>query len=251
MQALYHRQVLQRALGARLSARALAAITRANLGQDSLSGLLNHPDYHFDDNLFAEGLKYIEDQRARAVSVALRRPAEAWAAFGRLSHAAQDFYSHSNYVALWMERITPHPAPAKRPIGKPPMGRGSPLPHLRSQPTAAQSQTEQMGEAGRGLPPIETIDGLDPDLLTHPRLRSGRVYWPVEALWILPPFRPLVKLVVPKDSHAWMNLDSPASGPLFPYSIEAAVQRTAFEFERTLALIGEEKGEEAVRRFSD
>ena len=73
MQTFYHRQVLQRALGARVSARVLAAITRANLGQDGLSGLLSHPEYHFDDNLFAEGLKYIEDQRALAVGAALQR----------------------------------------------------------------------------------------------------------------------------------------------------------------------------------
>ena len=27
-----------------------------------------------------------------------------WQAFGRLSHAAQDFYAHSNYVAIWIEQ---------------------------------------------------------------------------------------------------------------------------------------------------
>jgi len=237
MQAFYHRQVLQRALGERVSARALAVITRANLGQDGLSGLLNHPEYHFDDNLFAEGLKYIEDQRALAMSAALQRPAEAWAAFGRLSHAAQDFYSHSNYVALWMEQRLPSP------VGHPERSR-----------EAAKSKDPDgtlRGAGDGGWPPIVSIDGLDPDLLKHPRLRSGRVYWPVEALWILPPLRPLVRLLVPKDSHAWMNLDSPATGPLFPYSIEAAVQRTVAEFDRTLALMGEERGEEAVRRFRD
>ena len=31
-------------------------------------------------------------------------PRQAWQAFGRLTHTAQDFYAHSNYVALWRER---------------------------------------------------------------------------------------------------------------------------------------------------
>jgi hypothetical protein len=48
-----------------------------------------------------------------------------------------------------------------------------------------------------------------------------------------------------------MNLDTPDSGPLFPYSLEAAVQRTVAEFERTLAAIGEERGEAAMRAFVD
>jgi hypothetical protein len=61
----------------------------------------------------------------------------------------------------------------------------------------------------------------------------------------------LVRRFLPKDSHAWMNLDNPRTGPLFPFAIEAAVQRTAAEFERTLAAIGEEGGEAAVRAFCD
>jgi hypothetical protein len=30
----------------------------------------------------------------------------AWAAFGRLTHTAQDFYAHSNYIDLWLARQT-------------------------------------------------------------------------------------------------------------------------------------------------
>jgi hypothetical protein len=57
--------------------------------------------------------------------------------------------------------------------------------------------------------------------------------------------------VLPKDSHAWMNLDKPAAGALFPYALEAAVQRTVLEFEQTLALIGEAQGNAARQRFVD
>src|SRR5512144_2363135 len=106
MEAVYHEQVLERALGGaapvrRVSPRALDAILKANLGQDSLQGLL-HPTYHFDNSLVAESLAYIETCRSQAASAPHARA--AWAAFGRLTHAAQDFYSHSNYVTLWAER---------------------------------------------------------------------------------------------------------------------------------------------------
>ena len=46
--------------------------------------------------------------------------------------------------------------------------------------------------------------------------------------------RRFVRPLLPRDAHAWVNLDSPQTGPLFPYSLEAAVQRTAAEFERKL-----------------
>jgi hypothetical protein len=207
VEAIYHQQVLERAIGGRVSRQALAAITAANLAQDSLRGLL-HPVYHFDDSLFAEGLAYIEEMRAAAVAATATQP--AWQAFGRLSHAAQDFYSHSNFVALWLERFAPDQ-----------------------------------------WPPPSMIDGLDASLLQHPRLISGRIYLPLEALCLLRPLRPLVKRLLPRDSHAWMNLDGPETGPVFPYSLEAAIRRTRAEFERTLAAIGQAAGEAGIAAFLD
>jgi hypothetical protein len=207
MDAIYHRQILERALGGRISPRALEAIYRANIGQDGLRGLFTHPEYHFDENAIAESLAYIEE--SRAIAARAETPTEAWAAFGRLSHAVQDFYAHSNYVRLWEERLD--------------------------------------GQH----PPSDAIDGLDPSLLKHPRLMTCRVYWPLEALYFIPGLGPLVKPWFPKDSHAQMNLDNPRTGPLFPYAMEAAVQRTLAEFERTLAAMGEERGEEAIKAFCD
>jgi len=207
VEAVYHRQVLRRAIGGRVSARALAAITAANLDQDSLRGLL-HPEYHFDNSLFAQSLTYIEGRRAAAVSAPAA--AAAWEAFGRLSHGAQDFYSHSNYVPLWLEPFSPENWPA------PPM-----------------------------------IDGLNRDILNHPRLFTGRIYLPLEALCLFPRLRPLVKRLLPRDSHAWVNLDGPATGPLFPYSLEAAVQRTAAELDTTLAAIKQTGNPSAVAAFLD
>jgi hypothetical protein len=205
--AQYHRQVLERAIGDRLSPRAHAAVLSANLDQDSLRRLLNF-ERHFDNSLFADGLAYIETCRAKAAQAITREA--AWDAFGRLAHTAQDFYSHSNYVALWLQRFEPGAAPAP-----------------------------------------DQIDGLDTRLLHHPALVSGRVYLPLEAITLFPSLRPLARRWLPRDSHAWLNLDNPARGPLFRYSLEAAVQRTNLEFERTLAAIGEEQGEDAMRAFQD
>jgi hypothetical protein len=207
VEAIYHRQVMQRALGGRVSRRALAAMLRANLGQDSLAGLIR-PAFHFDNSLFEVTLAYIDGNRQIAAQTS--NSARAWLAFGRLSHAVQDFYSHSNYVALWLER-----QPADQPA------------------------------------PVTAIDGLDPALLRHRRLKSGRVYFPLEALWLLKPLRPMVKRLVPRDAHAWMNIDSPQASHLFPYAIEAAVQRTIDEYDLTVTAIRRFGGEIAVRLFND
>jgi hypothetical protein len=201
VEAVYHFEVLERAIGPRVSRRALAAIQAGNVGQDSLIGLL-HGEYHFDSSRFAESLAYVERCRAQAASAPV-----AWAAFGRLSHAVADFYSHSNYVALWLE----------------------------TQAAAPQA---------------EAINGLDPALLKHPRLVSGHIYL-ADVLYLVPQWRAWIRTWAPRDSHAVMNLDSPAMGPLFPYSIEAAIQRTRAEFDRTLAAIGETLGEPAMRAFCD
>jgi len=207
VEAIYHQQVLQRAVGGRVSARALAAMLAANLDQDSLRGLLR-PEIHFDNSLLAEGLAYVESRRTAAATA--ERPALAWDAFGRLSHTVQDFYSHSNYVALWLERFAPGEWPA----------------------------------------PVR-IDGLDAKLLHNPRLFTGHIYLPLEALCLFPFMRRWVRPLLPRDAHAWVNLDGPETGPLFPYSLEAAVQRTAAEFERTLAAIGEAGDQARISAFLD
>ena len=67
--------------------------------------------YVIDDtapNAFAAGRAYIESQRL-LIQPALQagEAAQARAAFGRLSHTAQDFYAHTNYVDLWLNT---HPA---------------------------------------------------------------------------------------------------------------------------------------------
>jgi hypothetical protein len=190
----YHIQITREALADSFSAEALETILAANLGQDLPSGQIGHPEFHFDDNRIAEGLAYMEAQRSLILAaLAGSDPKPAWQAFGRLTHTAQDFYAHSNYVRLWRER----------------------------HPELAEGQ----------------IDPLEPEIMNSPALVSGRVYLPWEPLSWLPVIGLLVRQLLPRDAHAWMNLDSPKSGPLFAFALQAGRQRTRREFEQIIRLL--------------
>lgn len=81
------------------------------------------------------------------------------------------------------------------------------------------------------VPPPPQVDALDPKFLQHPDLHSGNVYfW--DWLAFIPGFYSLALRLTPEDSHTHMNLDHPDRGELFPYAIEAASQRTQFEYEK-------------------
>lgn len=108
MKAAYHRQITTAALHSLVSPRALEAILAANLSQDGWEGLFFHPEFHFDESRFQDGDNYLAARRDQARTALLQGdPAPAWQAFGRLSHAAQDFYAHSNYVRLFLEAHPP------------------------------------------------------------------------------------------------------------------------------------------------
>jgi hypothetical protein len=74
---------------------------------------------------------------------------------------------------------------------------------------------------------------LDPSLINSPDLRSGKVYYLFELLYLVKSLRPYILPYTPRDSHAWMNLDSPEQGFKFDYAMHAAIKRTVIEFERT------------------
>jgi hypothetical protein len=198
-----HTRITAAALAQRVSPLALAAITAANLGQDALRYQFGYDHLHYDNNAFTAGDAYLETQRDAVYEALARGKAlPAWQAFGRLTHSAQDFYAHSNYVELWRAR----------------------------QPDAAPEDT----------------DPLAADLLTHPRLRSGRLYYPLEALSFIPALQPLVIPLLPRDSHAWLNKDYPTR-PNFDFAYHAAIRRTIMEFERIAAQLQPE----TLERFSD
>ncbi len=189
-----HVRMMQQAVADQFSTRALAVILRANLDMDSIPNLIGHDEYHFDDNGFEQARAFIEDQRSRIRPALERRDTPAaWEAFGRLTHTAQDFYSHSNYVDLW----------------------------LACQPNGM-------------VPAASEIDPLDDALVDNPSLRSGQVYFPWGFLSFVPGINKLVMPLLPPDSHAWMNLDSEARGPMFEDAFHAAVKRTRIEFDTVM-----------------
>jgi hypothetical protein len=80
-------------------------------------------------------------------------------------------------------------------------------------------------------PPSSEIEPLKKELLQSPSLHSGKVYIPMDVVYMIKPLRPLALKLLPKDSHGWMNLDTPEQGPKFPYAISAATKRTTHEFD--------------------
>jgi hypothetical protein len=200
----YHASITREALSAHFSQHALETIVAANLGQDNLRGQIGHDEYHFDNNAFEQSYAFIEAQRTLTISSLQDgdTPA-AWTAFGRLTHTAQDFYAHTNYVDLWLAHYTDktHPSPPE-------------------------------------------IDPLIDELVNSPELHSGKLYYPLEALSFIPFLKRFVLPLLPEDSHAWMNLDSPERGKRFEYALEAALKRTRYEFDRTVA--GLSSGEVAL-----
>jgi hypothetical protein len=203
MHARFHRQLNIESFHGEFEPEILEIINSANLAQDGLLGLLGHPEYHFDDNAFEAGNSYIQTQRQIILDVVHSKSSLfqnlhlAWKAFGRLLHASQDFYAHSNYTFLWLDS---HP----------------------------------------GSIPVE-IDALDPLVMGSPSLHSGRIYYPLEFLYFLPPLRPLALQLLPHNSHAWMNLDGPERGPLFAYVLCAARKRSRFEFDLLIEKLNPEE----------
>lgn len=111
MKTSYHAQMTREALGEDFSPAALEQIIAANLGQDALIYQLGHDHFHFDNNSFESGYTYIEACRRNSIeAIRAGQAARARMEFGRLTHCVQDFYAHTNYVALWRE-LHPGAAP--------------------------------------------------------------------------------------------------------------------------------------------
>jgi hypothetical protein len=208
----YHIEIMLASLGGRFSARAMSVIIQANVDQDRLAGQIGHDEFHFDNNAFEKTYAYIEEQRALVVSSLRSGDANsAWQAFGRFLHSAQDFYAHSNYITLWLDRFDPSTRSAKQP---------------------------QSGQTAP--PPPPEVDPMDPSLIDSPDLRSGKVYYPFELLYFPHATRAFALRFLPRDSHAWMNLDSPEQGFKFDYAMHAAIKRTVIEFDKTTKGFSEE-----------
>ena len=189
----YHIEIMHAALGDRFSPRALAAVTYANIHQDRLAGQIGHNEFHCDNNAFEKTYQYIEDQRALVISSLQKKDA----------HAAWAAFGRFLHAA---------------------------------QDFYAHSNYITLWVSrfdGQTLPPPPEIDPVDPTLLHSPDLHSGKVYYPFELLYFIRKTRAFSLRFLPKDSHAWMNLDSPEQGFKFDYAMQAAIKKTVIEFEKT------------------
>jgi hypothetical protein len=197
MKKRFHIEICQNALGNIFSAKALNIIIAANISQDGLRGQIGHPEFHFDNSEIELGIAYIEAQHQIIWdTIRYRNNVQtSWVAFGRLIHAAQDFYAHTNYIPLWADHFEPN-----------------------------------------DLPIPEHVDPIQAEILSHPELRSGKVYfW--DWLAFIPGLHNLAKSILPPDSHTHMNLDSPDQGPFFQYAFEAANKRTILEYQKSTKML--------------
>ena len=190
----YHIEIMFESLGDHLGTRALSVMTTANIKQDQFAGQIGHDEYHFDNNAFEKTYAYIEEQRAHAIS----------------SLQKQDALSAWTAFGRMTHSIQDFYAHS-------------------NYITLWLSRFD-----GRTPPPPPEVDPVDPGFLHSPDLRSGKVYYPLEILYFFRRWRSLSLRLLPKDSHSWMNLDSPEQGFQFEYAMQAAIQRTRIEYEKTM-----------------
>ena len=189
----YHIEIMLNALGSRFSPRAASAISQANINQDRLTGLFFHDEFHCDNNAFERAYAYVEEQRARTISALQTGNAPS-----AWSAFGRMLHTVQDFYAH-SNYITLW------------------LSRFDGQPRPAPSE----------------VDPLDPGLIDGPDLRSGKTYYPVELLYYWRPARNISLRWLPRDSHAWMNLDSPEQGYKFDYAMQAAMKRTVIECEKT------------------
>ena len=197
MKAQYHRSITTQALQSQVGPRVLKAILRANLAQDGLRYQFGHDHFHFDSNRFDESNAYVEEQRC----------------------IVRDSLEHNDIDSAWEG------------FGK--------LTHSVQDFYAHSNYVPLWLDlfAGQTLPPPPEVDPVLPEILQSPHLRSGRLYYPLEALTFLPFIGRLFVPLMPTDSHAKMNHDAPDNSPIWDYIFHAAVKRTALELEKTLSLL--------------
>lgn len=184
----------------------LNIIIRANLRQDGLINQIGHDEFHFDNNKIEASNLYIFEQR----NLVIKSMANL-----RLMEAWQHFgrllHSAQDFYA-----------------------------HSNYVGLWLKKRIDGI------TPSPEEIEPMEKWILEHPDLHSGKLYYPLEIFSFIPILREKVKRKLPKDAHAWMNLDSPKNGDNFPYVYSAAKKRTRLEFE----LIKEKLNDNELRLFT-
>lgn len=151
-----------------------------------------HDEFHFDNNAFEKSYAYMEEQRALAISSLKGNDTSS-------AWAAFGRLTHTTQDFYAHSNYIDL--------------------WLSIQPDGA-------------IPTTSEVNPVDPDLLSSRALRSGKLYLPLEIFSFVKFLKPLVMPLLPRDSHAWMNLDDPGQGPNFNFAFHAAVKRTKIEFEK-------------------
>jgi len=189
----YHIEIMLNALGERFSPRAISAIINANIYQDRISGQFGHDEFHFDNNAFDRSYTYIEEQRALTISTLQK----------------------NDVLAAWSAF-------------------GRMMHTLQDFYAHSNYITLWLARFDGQTPPASSeVDPVDLAVIQHPNLRSGKTYYPFEFLYFMRGTRRFSLHILPRDSHAWMNLDSPEQGFKFDYAMQAAIKRTVIEYEKT------------------
>src|SRR5262249_38805069 len=124
----------------------------------------------------------------------------------------QDFYAHTNYIALWVQE------------------------RLRDAMPIDPSNCDHAG--------------LDPDILSHPSLRVAEWQTWRDPFYYVPGVGHILRRVwLPDGSHESINLDSPSKGAHFDLAVLMARRRTITEYARAVAVIREVGGLHAIMRF--
>ncbi len=197
----YHAQILQRALGGIFSQAALAKITQANVYQDRIIAQLGHDEYHFDNNAFEQSHAYIEEQRALVVS-SLHKD-DVHSAWSAFGRLTHTVQDFYAHSNYIDLWLVPH--------------------------------------TNGSRPSPSRVDPVEPAILASEALCSGKIYYPLEVFSFIKVLKPLVLPLLPRDSHAWMNIDSPEQGFKFDYVIQASIKRTVIEFEKTVKKLREDR----------
>ena len=186
-----HADITRHALEKNLTPKVLETVIRANKKQDAIIRQVGHSEYHFDNNQIAGSQGYIQKQRDDIIFLVNRMDLDS-----AWKAFGRLLHTTQDFYA-----------------------------HT-NYVTLWLDQFDQ-----NELPPVDEIDPLDELILSNSQLRSGKLYYPLEILSFIPFIRKIVIPLLPRDSHAWMNLDSPASGEKFAYAFSAAVKRTVTELE--------------------
>ena len=215
----YHIEITKNALQKFFTTPSLREIAHANVAQDSIFSFFGvETRRHVCDCTVTESMAYVDEEHARIAALAARTTdgKEQRAALGRLLHTVQDFYAHTNYVALWV----------------------------------AEWAEESKLDSQEMLAAHQMTDGMASQLRDHPDLCVAQWCLWRDPIYYVPLLGKLMRRWwLPACSHEAIHLDSPQRGDYFAVAMAIARQRSLAEYARAVAAIRQIGGQAAVARF--